>query len=240
MQRDDQAGGAGSGDLLDGAARGGQGAPPPGGGVDGGGRGIPAPGSGVGSEQSIPAPGGGMDGGGQGAPAARPVETTVYSAGPASAGPASSGPASAGPTPSGTAPGGPGSAAQDAQDAEEARIARERVAPGSVRAEDTEPYIGLQYIARLFKIVSFLVLIALGLEMLLGIASDGARAILPLFAEIVQGGVLAAILWGAADVVLLLIDLGHDVRAERVLLGRISARGEQQYGGGQRKRERER
>jgi hypothetical protein len=118
------------------------------------------------------------------------------------------------------------------------RIARERVAPGSVRAEDTEPYIGLQYIARLFKIVSFMVLIALGLEILLGVASEGARALLPLFAEIVRAGVLAAILWGGADVVLLLIDLGHDVRAERVLLGRISARGEQQRYGAQRERER--
>ncbi len=141
---------------------------------------------------------------------------------------------------SGSTPGGPAPGTPPAVEGEAERIARERTAPGSVRAEDTEPYIGLQYIARLFKIVSFLVLIALGLEMLLGIASDGASAILPLFAEIVQGGVLAAILWGAADVVLLLIDLGHDVRAERVLLGRISARGEQQYGGGQRKRERER
>ena len=227
MQRDDQAGGAGSGDLLDGAARG-PGAPAPGG-VDGG-QGVPAPSGGIdGGGQGVPAPRGDLAGA-QGAPAARPEETTVYAAGPVSAGPA----------PSGPAPGGPVSDAQTAQDAEDARIARERLAPGSVRAEDTEPYIGLQYIARLFKIVSFLVLIALGLEMLLGIASDGARAILPLFAEIVQGGVLAAILWGAADVVLLLIDLGHDVRAERVLLGRISARGEQQYSGGQRKRERER
>jgi hypothetical protein len=110
----------------------------------------------------------------------------------------------------------------------EARAIRDRT-PGSIRAEDTEPYVGLQYIARLFKIVSFLVLIALGLEILLGVWSDGAQALLPLFAEIVQGGVLAAILWGAADVVLLLIDLGHDVRAARVLLGRISTRGEQAY-----------
>ncbi|HEX8432494.1 MAG TPA: hypothetical protein VF625_14485 [Longimicrobium sp.] len=110
----------------------------------------------------------------------------------------------------------------------EARAIRDRT-PGSIRAEDTEPYVGLQYIARLFKIVSFLVLIALGLEILLGVWSDGAQALLPLFAEIVQGGVLAAILWGAADVVLLMIDLGHDVRAARVLLGRISTRGEQTY-----------
>jgi glycosyltransferase A (GT-A) superfamily protein (DUF2064 family) len=76
------------------------------------------------------------------------------------------------------------------------------------------------------------------LEIVLGVAADGANAFLPLLVEVVRAGVLAAILWGSADVVLLLIDLGHDVRASRVLLGRISARGEQQYGGGQRKRER--
>jgi hypothetical protein len=152
------------------------------------------------------------------APGIRTNETTIRVSGPAG-----------GPAPSG----GP------AGETEVERIARERATPGSVRAEDTEPYVGLQYIARLFKIVSFLVLIALALEIVLGVASDGVRAILPLFAEIVQGGVLAAILWGSADVVLLLIDLGHDVRASRVLLGRVSARGEQQYGG-QRQRERER
>jgi hypothetical protein len=123
---------------------------------------------------------------------------------------------------------------------EDARIARERTAPGSIRAEDTEPYVGLQYIARLFKIVSFLVMIAMVLEIVLGVAADGLNALLPLLAEVVQAGVLAAILWGSADVVLLLIDLGHDVRASRVLLGRISARGEQQYGGKQRQRERPR
>ena len=132
------------------------------------------------------------------------------------------------PAPDGAAP---TTAAQE----EEARIARDRVAPGSIRAEDTEPYVGLQYIARLFKIVSFLVLIAMVLEIILGVAAEGVNALLPLLAEVVQGGVLAAILWGSADVVLLLIDLGHDVRASRVLLGRISARGE--YGG---KRQRER
>ncbi len=157
------------------------------------------------------------------APGIRTDETKIRTAGPAPALRESAPPPAGGPV----------------GETEEARIARERATPGSVRAEDTEPYVGLQYIARLFKIVSFLVLIALALEIVLGVASDGVRAILPLFAEIVQGGVLAAILWGSADVVLLLIDLGHDVRASRVLLGRVSARGEQQYGG-QRQRERER
>lgn len=132
------------------------------------------------------------------------------------------------PPPRGGAAAGSAPPANETPEEAEARAIRDRT-PGSIRAEDTEPYVGLQYIARLFKIVSFLVLIALGLEILLGVWSDGVQALLPLFAEIVQGGVLAAILWGAADVVLLMIDLGHDVRAARVLLGRISTRGEQAY-----------
>lgn len=170
-----------------------------------------------------------QEGGAERTPEVRREETTTYAAG---AGPAPA--PDLAPAPRGAVPPRPGGAEDEA-----ARIERERTTPGSVRAEDTEPYIGLQYIARLFKIVSFMVIFALGLEILLGVASEGVRAILPLVAEIVQNGVLAAILWGAADIVLLLIDLGHDVRASRVLLGRVSARGEQQYGG-QRQRERER
>lgn len=165
-----------------------------------------------------------LEGSAERTPAVRTEETTTYSAGHGTA--------------PELAPAARGAVPPRPED-EAARIERERNTPGSVRAEDTEPYIGLQYIARLFKIVSFMVIFALVLEVVLGVASDGARAILPLFAEIVQNGVLAAILWGAADIVLLLIDLGHDVRASRVLLGRVSARGEQQYGG-QRQRQRER
>ncbi|HEX2208030.1 MAG TPA: hypothetical protein VHG93_10145 [Longimicrobium sp.] len=101
---------------------------------------------------------------------------------------------------------------------------RMRRDPGSIRAEDTEPYIGLQYVARLFKVVAMVVIVALTAEVVIGIGTEGTQAIIPLFAEVIQGGVLAAILWGASDITLLLIDLGHDVRAARVLLGRMSAR----------------
>jgi len=111
--------------------------------------------------------------------------------------------------------------------------------PASVRVDDTEPYIGLQYVARLFKVVAFLVLIALILEIGLGLVTEGMDAVAPLLGEVVQLGVLAAILWGAADLTLLFIDIGHDVRAARVLLGRISARGDAEFESGQR-RERKR
>jgi Sec-independent protein translocase protein TatA len=47
---------------------------------------------------------------------------------------------------------------------------------------------------------------------------------------VIRGVVLAAILWGASDLTLLFIDIGHDVRAARVLLGRMSARATSERG----------
>src|SRR5215218_8417664 len=97
-----------------------------------------------------------------------------------------------------------------------------------IRAEDTEPYIALQYVARLFKIAAMVVVVALTAEVIAGVALEGVGAIFPLFAEVIRGIVLAAILWGTGDLTILLIDVGHDVRAARVLLGRLSARAAQQ------------
>jgi hypothetical protein len=96
--------------------------------------------------------------------------------------------------------------------------------PGAIRAEDTEPYLALQYVARLFKIAAMVVVVALAAEIVVGFALEGAGALLPLITEVIRGTVLAALLWGAGDLTVLLIDVGHDVRAARVLLGRISAR----------------
>jgi hypothetical protein len=101
---------------------------------------------------------------------------------------------------------------------------RQRRDPAAIRAEDTEPYIALQYVARLFKIAAMVVVVALTAEVIAGVALEGAGAVFPLFAEVIRGIVLAAILWGAGDLTILLIDVGHDVRAARVLLGRLSAR----------------
>jgi hypothetical protein len=102
--------------------------------------------------------------------------------------------------------------------------ARGRGGPEAVRADDLEPYVGLQHVARLFKMAGLVVVFALAGEVIAGVALEGAGALFPLFREIIQGVVLAAILWGAADLVLLLIDVGHDVRASRILLARISYR----------------
>lgn len=105
---------------------------------------------------------------------------------------------------------------------------RSRRDPGAIRAEDTEPYLALQYVARLFKIAALVVVVALVAEIVAGLMLEGAGALLPLMAEIIRGVVLAAILWGAGDLTMLLIDVGHDVRAARVLLGRISVRAQEE------------
>lgn len=96
--------------------------------------------------------------------------------------------------------------------------------PAAIREEDTEPYFGLQYVARLFKVAAMVVVVALVAEIIAGLALEGAGAVLGLITEVIRGVVLAAFLWGAGDLTILLIDVGHDVRAARVLLGRLSAR----------------
>jgi hypothetical protein len=118
----------------------------------------------------------------------------------------------------------------------EADVEKLRRDPGSIRAEDTEPYIGLQYVARLFKIVALIVVVAIIAEVVAGLMYEGIGAGFNLFAEVIQGGVLAAMLWGAGDLTLLFIDVGHDVRAARVLLGRMSARMNAAEMGGPRQR----
>src|SRR5690606_40410410 len=79
--------------------------------------------------------------------------------------------------------------------------------PGAIRAEDIEPYFALQYVARLFKIAAMVVIVALTAEVIAGIALEGVGAILPLFAEVIRGVVLAAILWGVGDLTVLFIDV---------------------------------
>lgn len=95
--------------------------------------------------------------------------------------------------------------------------------PQMVRTTDLEPYTALRYIARLFKVLAVLLLILMigniGLALLYG-TGDAIRG---LVAEVTRLLVLAGLLWGAGDIAILFIDLGHDVRVSRILLGRINA-----------------
>ena len=89
-----------------------------------------------------------------------------------------------------------------------------------VSASDIEPYTGLGYLSKLFRLIAILLLILLVAEVGVGLYSEGAASLRTLITEASRLLVVAGVLWGAGDLATLLIDIGHDVRATRVLLGR--------------------
>lgn len=92
-----------------------------------------------------------------------------------------------------------------------------------VRTEDLEPYVTLRYIARMFKVLAVLIAVMLVGEIVTGLVVARGAAIMTLLGEVTRLLVLAGLAWGGGDVMLLLIDAGHDVRVSRILLGRINA-----------------
>jgi hypothetical protein len=95
---------------------------------------------------------------------------------------------------------------------------------GTVRAEDLEPHEGLRYIARLFKVLSvFLGLLLVG-EVVIGLVQLGTEAIPTLLVSATRLIVFAAFLWGAGDIAMMLIESNHDLRAARILLGRLNGK----------------
>jgi hypothetical protein len=93
-----------------------------------------------------------------------------------------------------------------------------------VRDEDLEPHEGLRYIARLFKILAILLILLLIGEIVLGILRQGTAAIPTLMVEATRLIVFAGFLWAAADMALMFIESNHDLRATRILVGRLNAR----------------
>ena len=89
-----------------------------------------------------------------------------------------------------------------------------------VRESDLEPYVGLGYLSKLFRFIAVFLAILLLAEVVTGMITQGRTAIPTLLAEASRLVVLAGLLWGAGDLALLLIDIGHDLRAARILLGR--------------------
>src|SRR3954471_5529131 len=94
-----------------------------------------------------------------------------------------------------------------------------------VRDEDMEPHEGLRYIARLFKILAILLILLLIGEVILGLVNRGNEAIPTLLVEATRIVVFAALLWAAGDMALMLIESNHDLRATRILVGRLNGKG---------------
>ena len=92
-----------------------------------------------------------------------------------------------------------------------------------VRGADLEPYIGLRYLSKLFRVMAIIIGLLMLAEIVTGLVSQGSSAIPTLLGEASKLLVLAGLMWGIGDLAILLIDIGHDVRATRILMGRQAA-----------------
>ena len=90
-----------------------------------------------------------------------------------------------------------------------------------VRDDDLEPFAALRYIARMFKLLAILLLLLLVAEVVLGLTQAGTAALVNLLVEATRLLVFAGFLWGAGDMALMLIESNHDLRATRILVGRL-------------------
>lgn len=91
-----------------------------------------------------------------------------------------------------------------------------------VRATDIEPYTGLRYLSKLFRFMAIILIVLLAAEIVTGIYTQGAASVPTLLGEASRLIVLAGVLWGTGDLAHLLIDVGHDVRAARILVSRVA------------------
>ncbi|MEX1181909.1 MAG: hypothetical protein WEF86_01645 [Gemmatimonadota bacterium] len=94
----------------------------------------------------------------------------------------------------------------------------------SVREEDLEPHEGLRYVAKLFKAMALLLIFMLIAELVIGFQQDGTAALGMLLVEATRLIVFAGFLWGIGDMAVMLIESNHDLRAVRILLGRVGGK----------------
>jgi hypothetical protein len=91
----------------------------------------------------------------------------------------------------------------------------------TVRQSDIEPYTALRWVSTLFKAASIFLMVALVGEFVAGMRMEG-RGVLPqLHGELARTAVFAVVLWGGGDLVRLFVQLGNDIRAQRILLSRL-------------------
>ena len=90
-----------------------------------------------------------------------------------------------------------------------------------VRKGDIEPYTALRWVSVLFKSAAVFLAVAVVAEVIAGVRLDGVSALPMLLGEIARTVVFAVVLWGAGDLVRLLMQIGNDIRIDRMMMMRL-------------------
>lgn len=105
----------------------------------------------------------------------------------------------------------------EAGESSEARLPED----ARVREADLEPFAALRYIARLFKVLAILLVLLLIAEVVLGLMAAGTAALAGILVDATRLLVFAAFLWAGGDLALMLVETNHDLRATRIIVGRL-------------------
>ena len=100
----------------------------------------------------------------------------------------------------------------------------------ALRGDDIEGTRHIRSVAKLFRALSVLLLVLMGLQIINGLSSTVAISYGVLFAEAFRLLIFAAVLWGTGDLAVLFVKSHYDLRATRILLER-QGRARSQVGG---------
>ena len=98
---------------------------------------------------------------------------------------------------------------------------RPLIAGVAVRDDDIEPRRGLHSVAILFRVLAALLGVIIVLQVLNGLTSAVQISYGVLIAEVIRLVIFAGLLWGAGALADLFVKSHDDLRASRILLGRV-------------------
>lgn len=104
----------------------------------------------------------------------------------------------------------------------ERRTRRNR--PAAIRKGDHRSYTSLRWVSILFKSASVFLAVAVFAECVAGVRTEGWALLPLLLGEAARVAIFSIFLWAGGDLIRLLLQIGRDLRAERVILARIAHR----------------
>lgn len=115
------------------------------------------------------------------------------------------------------------------QHTDNSRDAERRTLPDSptlagvpVRDDDIETAKGLHSIAKLFRGLAAVLVLLIAIQIFNGVTSTVVISVGVLAAEVIRLAIFAGLLWGAGDLADLIVKSHYDLRASRILLGRLT------------------